>query len=163
MDPKVAIRQTLDTSDMILSSYIKDLDDDAIRLRPMEEMNPIAWQLGHLLSFEHQMVEGIKPGSSPSLPAGFDDAHSTDAAKAKADKGYHSLAEYQSLMQAQRAATKAVLDGLTEQELKAPAPERFQRFTPTVGEGLNMIGLHNLMHAGQFVTVRRKLQKPVVI
>ena len=163
MSEKAAITQTLDSSTQILGSYINDLDDDALRLRPMDGINPIAWQLGHLLSFEHAMVEGIKPGSSPALPEGFDDNHSTDAAKAKRDQGFCSLAEYQRLMQAQRTATKAVLDALTEDELRAPAPERFRSFTATVSDGLNMIGIHNLMHAGQFVVVRRKLDKPVVI
>lgn len=163
MSEKSAITQTLDSSDNILSAYINDLDDDALRHRPMDGINPIAWQLGHLLSFERAMVDGIKPGSSPALPEGFDDNHSTEAAKAKRDQGYCSLADYQQLMQAQRAATKAVLEALTEEELRAPAPERFQSFTKTVSDGLNMIGIHNLMHVGQFVVVRRKLGKPVVI
>ena len=163
MSVKDAIRQTLDMSQNILSKYISDLDDDAIRLRPMEGINPIAWQLGHLLSFERSMVEGIKPGSSPALPEGFDDNHSTDAAKAKRDSGYRTLSEYQAMMQAQRTATKQVLDGLSEQELEAPAPERFRSFTATVKDGLNMVGIHDLMHSGQFVIVRRKLNKPVVI
>jgi uncharacterized damage-inducible protein DinB len=163
MSPKDAIRQTLDLSERIVSSYIGDLDDDAIRRRPMDGVNPIAWQLGHLLSVERAMADGIRPGSSPALPDGFDDAHSTDAAKAKRDAGLRTLAEYQALMQAQRAATKAVLAGLSEQDLDAPAPERFRNLTPTVGLGLNMVGMHSLMHVGQFVVVRRQLQKPVVI
>ena len=163
MTAKDAIRQTLASSANILTTYIKDLDDEAIRLRPMEGINPIAWQLGHLLSFERAMIEGVKPGSSPPLPDGFDDIHSTDSAKAKKDTGFRTLAEYQSLMQAQRAVTNAVLESLTDEELEAPAPERFRSFTKTVSDGINMVGIHDLMHAGQFVVVRRKLEKPVVI
>ncbi|MDR3633379.1 MAG: DinB family protein [Isosphaeraceae bacterium] len=163
MSAKDAIRQTLDMSERFITAYVNDLDDGALRLRPIEGMNPIAWQLGHLLSFERAMVEGIKPGSSPPLPEGFDDIHSTDSAKAKKDEGFRTLTEYQSLMQAQRAVTKAVLDGLTDEEMQAPGPERFRKFTPTVSDGLNMVGIHNLMHVGQFVAVRRKLEKPVVV
>jgi hypothetical protein len=163
MSVKDAIRQTLDMSERVIGSYVKDLDDDAIRLRPLDGINPIAWQLGHLLSFERAMVEGIRPGSSPALPAGFDDAHSTASAKAKNDAGLLGLSDYQSLMSAQREVTKRVLDGLTDAELAAPAPERFRNFTPTARDGLNMVGMHFLMHAGQFVVVRRQLQKPVVI
>lgn len=163
MSSKAAIQQTLDMSERILTNYTNDLDDEALRLRPMEGINPIAWQLGHLLSFERAMVEGIRPGSSPPLPEGFDTTHSTDSAKANVDSGFSTLAEYRSLMQAQRAVTKALLESLTEEELAAPAPERFLKFTPTVSAGLNMVGLHNMMHVGQFVVVRRKLGKPVVI
>ncbi len=163
MTSKDTIRQTLDMSQMIVDKYVGDLDDEAFRLRPMDDINPIAWQLGHLLSFENMMVEGIKPGVSPALPEGFHENHSTDAAKAKADKGFQAHGDYLSLMKAQREATKKVLDGLSDEELSAPAPERFRNFTPTVADGLNMVGIHNLMHAGQFVIVRRKLAKPVVI
>ena len=34
---------------------------------------------------------------------------------------------------------------------------------PTVGHALNMAGGHTLMHVGQFVPLRRTLDKPVVI
>ncbi len=66
-------------------------------------------------------------------------------------------------MQAQRDATKAVLDALTDADLDAPAPERLRRMCPTVGTVFNLTGNHVLMHVGQFVAVRRKLGKPVVI
>src|SRR4051812_14102890 len=125
MHAKDAIRQTLDMSDMVLQRYVADLDDAELKVPPGEGMNPIAWQLGHLISVERMAVEGIKPGSSPKLPEGFDEAHSTETAKAKNFSGLKTKADYLNLGQAQRAATKAVLDGLSDAELDAPAPERF--------------------------------------
>jgi hypothetical protein len=35
-------------------------------------------------------------------------------------------------------------------------------YAPTVGAALTMLGAHPMMHAGQFVTVRRKLGKPIL-
>lgn len=163
MDPKDAIRQTLNMADMIVGAYVNDLDDEAIRLRPIDGMNPIGWQLGHLLSSERRMIEGIKPGASPALPDGFDQAHSPDSAKANNFGGLKGKDDYIRLRKAQREATTAVLDGLAGADLAAPAPEAFRQFAPTVGALLNMVGIHDLMHAGQFVAVRRKLGKPVAI
>src|ERR1700760_3937994 len=74
MHPKDLIRQNLDFSDRLVKAYVEDLDDESLLLRPVEGMNHIAWQLGHLISSERRMVEAIKPGSCPALPEGFDAA-----------------------------------------------------------------------------------------
>jgi hypothetical protein len=47
-----------------------------------------------------------------------------------------------------------------EAELDAPAPEPMRRRMPSVGVVLMMLGSHWLVHAGQFVPIRRKLGKP---
>lgn len=163
MIAKDVIRQTLDMGESIVRTYVNDLEDADLRLRPAEGMNPIAWQLGHLLAYERMMVEGIKPDSSPPLPDGFEAAHAPEAAKSNDFAGLKTKAEYLKLWQAQRAATKAVLDGLSDAELDSPAPERFRRMWPTVGAVLTLVGNHTLMHVGQFILVRRTLGKPVLI
>ena len=71
MGPKDVILSTLDMSDFILKKYLDDLSDADLRLRPVEGMNPIALQFGHLIASERHFVEMIKPGASPPLPAGF--------------------------------------------------------------------------------------------
>jgi hypothetical protein len=48
-----------------------------------------------------------------------------------------------------------ILDRATEGKLAAIAP--------TIGSLLAMIANHPMMHVGQFVVMRRKLGKPVVI
>ena len=65
MGPKDVIRNTLEMSDFIIKSYIKDLSDADLRLRPVEGMHPIALQLGHLIAAERLFMEWIKPGSAP--------------------------------------------------------------------------------------------------
>ena len=162
MTAKDAIRQSIDTADMILGKYLNDLGDADLLVRPVPGMNPIAWQIGHLISSERSMVEQIKPGSCPPLPEGFDAAHSKEASTTEDMSKFHTKAEYQAAWKAQREATRAVLEAATDAELDVPAPERIRNFCPTVGGIFNLTGLHPLMHLGQFVAVRRERAKPVV-
>jgi hypothetical protein len=165
MHAKDVIRLSMDMSERVLMAYIGDLEDADLKVPPEEGMNPIGWQIGHLISSERMMMEGIKPGSCPALPEGFDAAHSTEKAKTGAldPSTFKTKAEYLSLWNAQREASKAVLDSVPEAELDAPSPERFRNFMPTVGAVLALPASHTLMHVGQFVPLRRKLKKPVVI
>jgi hypothetical protein len=162
MNVKDPIRTTLAMSEMILGGYIADLTDSDLLVRAVPGMNPIAWQLGHLISSERGMMEKIVPGSCPALPEGFDEFHGRDRATSDDASGYLSLAKYQELMTAQRAATKQILESIPESDLDH-AGEGFPPYAPTYGAMLNMVGIHGLMHAGQFVAVRRMLGKPVTI
>ena len=44
-------------SDFIIKSYLDDLSDADLRLRPVEGMHPIALQLGHLIVAERMFME----------------------------------------------------------------------------------------------------------
>lgn len=164
MNAKDAILTSFGLNDNILNAYLGDLSDADLLLRPVPGQNHIAWQLGHLISSERMFVEGIKPGSCPPLPAGFDEAHDTKGSS-KSDDASKFLTKdrYLELYRAQRAATKKVLEGLSESDLDAPGHESVREFAPTVGAVMVLLGDHVTMHVGQFVSVRRKLQKPVTI
>ncbi|CAN5912954.1 DinB family protein [soil metagenome] len=162
MQAKDVIASTLDTSEMIVNTYLADLDDADLLVRPVEGMNHIAWQLGHLIGSERHFVELIRPGSCPALPEGFGTAHGREAVTSDDPAQYLSRSRYQEIWKAQREATRSVLEGLTDADLDRADPS-FPPFAPTVGALLNMCGGHPLMHAGQFVAVRRKLGKPVTI
>jgi hypothetical protein len=58
-----------------------------------------------------------------------------------------------------KAASLAALDSIPESKLDDPGPENMREYAPTVAAVLTMVGTHWLMHAGQFVAVRRKLGK----
>jgi hypothetical protein len=161
MHAKDAIRQTIGMADMIMSKYLNDLDDSALMVRPVAGMNHIAWQLGHLISSERGFIEGVKPGSCPPLPEGFEARHKKDTAASDDASKFLSKAEYLAAWNAQRAATKAALDSLSDADLDAPSPENIRNFCPTVGQVFNLAGLHPLMHVGQFVAVRRDQKLPV--
>ena len=163
MNAKDVMMHQYGMSDHILQAYLGDLSDADLMVRPVEGQNHIAWQLGHLISSERSMVESVKPGSSPSLPAGFDEAHNKEASTSDDPKQFATKEKYLELFKAQRAATKAVLESLSDSDLDAPGPERMIKMVPTVGLLFGMMGQHVMMHVGQFVSVRRQLKKPVAI
>jgi DinB superfamily len=160
MGPKDIINKTLEMSDFTLKSYVGDLSDADLKLVPIEGMNPIALQLGHLISAERTFAEMIKPGSSPPLPAGFDEAHSLKDRDGD-DSRFLSKDAYMKLYEAQRAVTKAVIEATPDAEMTDTREGKLPEWAPTVADVLNLAGAHSLMHSGQFVAVRRMLKKPI--
>jgi hypothetical protein len=156
---KDVFKMTMGLTDMVMNSYLGDLSDAELTIRPVEGMNPIAWQLGHLIMSERRMIETVKPGSSPELPAGFEEAHSKEALELE-KPAYLSKSAYLDLMKKQREATLAVIAATADSDLDK---ETGISYAPTYAALFNMIGLHPMMHAGQFVAVRRMLKKPVTI
>jgi DinB superfamily len=161
MGPKDVIKQTLDMSDFILDKYLSDLSDADLRLRPIEGMNPIALQLGHLVVAEQAFNNMINPGTAPELPVGFKEAHDLKN-KELSDAGFVGKEKYVELLKAQRAATLATLSALSDSELDDTRDGKLPTFAPTVGALLTIAGAHALGHYGQFVAVRRMLKKPVL-
>jgi uncharacterized damage-inducible protein DinB len=162
MTSKDVINNTLTMSEQVIQSYLNDLTDSDLLVRPIPGMNHIAWQLGHLIGAERHFVELIAPGSSPALPADFEEGHGRQKFNEDDPAKFYPLARYQELWAAQRAATRAVLDRQSDADLDRTA-ENFPPFANTVGALLNLCGTHPLMHAGQFVAVRRKLGKPIAM
>lgn len=164
MDSKALIRQTLRGSDAFMDLYLNGLESSDLLVVPVPGMNPIAWQIGHLISVEQKIVNALEPGASPDLPEGFDEAHAKGKGQTGDPASFPSLAEYRALWQAQRAATLAAVDRATEADLEQPSPiERLRHRAATVGEAYNFVGLHTMLHVGQFVAVRRALAKPVAL
>ncbi len=164
MTAKDVIKESLDGSDYVIKKYLNDLSDEDLLVQPFDDFNPIALQLGHLISSERMFVEKIKPGSCPSLPAGFDEKHDIKSGAKNDRSRYSKLSEYIALWDAQRGATKAVLNGLSDEDLAKPNPMGWgAEMFPTVGSLLNLAGGHATGHSGQFVAVRRKLGKPIAV
>lgn len=163
MNAKEAIRATMEMSLFVLNQYISDLDDADLMRRPGPGCNHLAWQLGHLISSEASLVNAVCPGKGPELPAGFAETHSREATSVDDPAKFASKKEYQELFDRVRKATIAALDGLPDAELDAPSPEAFRKRFQTIGSLFMLIAMHPMMHAGQFVVVRRQLGKPIVI
>ena len=163
MNAKDVIANSLDFGDQITKAYISDLSAADLLIRPVPGQNHIAWQIGHLLLTEKNFLDGIKPGASPALPADFEEGHGRQQTKIDDPSKYRGPQDYLALRAAQRAATKSVLAGLSDAELDAPSPEGVRKMAPTVGAVFGLLASHDLMHVGQYVAVRRKLQKPVTI
>jgi hypothetical protein len=163
MNAREVLRTTMDMSLFVLNQYLSDLDDADLLRRPAPGCNHIAWQLGHLISSEVHLVNAVCPGKGAELPAGFAQAHSKEATGVDDPAKFASKQEYQALFDKVRAATRAALEGLSDTDLDAPSPEPFRKRFPTVGSLCVLIATHPLMHAGQFVVLRRQLGKPIVI
>lgn len=162
MGPKDVLNHSLDTAEFIMKSYLGDLSDDDLKLVPVEGMHPIAKQVGHLICSEVMILNMAVPGSAPALPEGFEAAH--DIHTLDTDPSvYKSRDEYFRLWSQVRAAVKSAIGKLSDADLSSNRDGQMPEWAPTVGAALNMIGLHPIMHAGQFVAVRRKLNKPVAI
>ncbi len=159
---KDVLRSSIMSGSRIVHAYLDDLDDAHWKGVAVDGMNPIAWQIGHLIATENAVIEAIAPGSCPPLPEGFAEAHPRDPAKADPSK-FPARDEYLKLWDAQNQATLALIDKLDESQLAAEAPERMKRMCKTVAETIGFMGGHTLMHVGQFVCVRRKAGRPVAV
>lgn len=163
MNAQDIIRNTAGVSAMVLTKYVEDLSDADLMERPGPGCNHLAWQLGHLISSECSLLDSICPGKAIELPEGFAERHGKEAVGENDPSKFCTKAEYLNLLAKAQAATSAALDDLSEADLDAEAPEQFREFFPTVGAIFSIIATHPMMHAGQFVPVRRKLDKPVLM
>jgi uncharacterized damage-inducible protein DinB len=163
MNAKDAIRSSANLSTMVLKAYISDLDEADLMRRPGQGCNHLAWQLGHLISSEAQLLDSVAPGRGAQLPAGFADAHSKEACHSDDPAGFRGKQTYVELFDQVRAASLAALDAYAQSDLDKPAPEDFREFCPTMGDMFTLIATHPMMHAGQFAVVRRQLGKPILM
>jgi hypothetical protein len=158
-----ALKATHATGSLVLSSYLGDLSDADLMQRPHAGCNHLAWQMGHLISSECMLLDSICADAAPELPAGFAESHDKDHTGENDPSKFCTKQEYLDLMKKVGEASSATFDKLSESDLDEPAPEHFRSMFPTVGHVCVLIATHQLMHAGQFVPVRRELGKPVKI
>lgn len=163
MNAKDVLKMQMDLGLFVLKQYISDLSDADLMRRPGKGSNHLAWQIGHLISSEAGLAKAVSPDAESVLPAGFAEQHSKEMVGNDDAAKFRSKQEYVDLFDRQRAATLAALEKLSEADLDRPSPENLRKRFPTVGHVLGLIAAHPLMHAGQFVTIRRELGKPVLI
>jgi hypothetical protein len=158
MNAKDSIKFLLESNQNMIGMYLSDLSDADLLVRPTPAANHIAWQLGHLIIAEVNFFLPKVPGAKPApLPAGFAEQHSKDTINS--DSGFMTKDEYLKLFNSVRAATLATVDQLSDADLDKDSG---WQMASTVGKVLLFIASHDMMHAGQFTVVRRKLGKPVL-
>jgi hypothetical protein len=157
MNAKDVLRQNVEFGCMLVRSYVEDLSDADMLVRSVPGTNHIAWQLGHMIAGTQQMLGLL--GHQASLPDGFVARYSAETAKSDAAEKFAPKSELLALMDQVKAASLAAIDATPESALDQPAPEPMREYAPTVGAALGIVGGHWLMHAGQFVPIRRKLGK----
>ena len=96
MNAKDVIRNNLGLSDFVFQGLLADLSDEDLLVRPVASANHIAWQLGHLIVSENNLINAVCPGSMPELPQGFSESHTSS----DSDEGYLAKQEYLDLFPA---------------------------------------------------------------
>jgi hypothetical protein len=160
MDARQAIKISIDTGEMIAQSYLGDLTDEDLMRRPHAGCNHLNWQVGHLITAEHDLMEKALPGTMPPLPAGFAEKYAKEKATSDDAAAFVPKAELMRVHAEQLAAIYASLSKISESDLDNPSGFDF---APTVGAMYALQGCHWLMPAGQWVIVRRPMGRPVVI
>jgi DinB superfamily len=164
MNAQDAITVALKSTQNLLSTYLSDLSDADLLVRPVPGANHIAWQIGHLIGAEHYLASENVPGVKyPPLPAGFAERYTKETAGQESTKGYLTKAEYLKLFNESRQATVDALAKLTPADLDKPTAGKMAAFAPKVGDLFILLANHTMMHAGQFTVVRRKLGKPILM
>ncbi len=158
MDAQTAIRNVLATGEMIGMAYLGDLSDAELMQRPHAKCNHLNWQVGHLIVSENSLVGMAWP--MPSLPAGFKEKYIKEAAASDDPSKFATKDELMAAYKTQRAATLEVLAKVSAEDLDQPSGVDY---APTRGQLISLNGEHWLMHAGQWVIVRRQNDKPVLI
>lgn len=153
----------LNSTKDLLTMYLADLDDEDLLVRPVPGANNIAWQLGHLIGAEIDLVASqFAMVAYPELPEDFKGKHGKEAASSDDPSNFCSKKTYLELFTSVRAATIRLVEGLSENDLDKPTQGNMAGFAPKLGDYLLLVANHTLMHAGQFTVVRRKLNKPVI-
>jgi hypothetical protein len=156
---KDVLRQGVEISQMIVGIYVRDLNDADLLVRSVPGTNHIAWQMGHMIAGTRKMLQELGH-EAPALPPGFEAAHSKETTAVDDPAKFASKEEYSRLMDAMKAAMLAAIEKTPESAMDQPGPESMRAYAPTVCAALMILGSHWLMHAGQFVPIRRKLGKP---
>ena len=158
---KNLLHQAIEMSDWITRSYVQDLTDAQLLVRPATGANHIAWQLGHAIGSMRGMLVALGQ-PAPQLPDGFEAAYTRETSDSDDPAKFATKDQYLALLDAMKAASLAAVDAIPENDLDKPGPESMREYAPTVGSVLMLLGTHLLMHSGQFVPVRRKLGKPPI-
>ena len=163
MGPKDVIRKTLDMSDFIIKSYLSDLSDADLQLRTGRRHAPDrASARPPDRSRADVRGDGQTRRSRRPCPTGSQEAHDLKNAAERRLEVFATKDEYIKLWDAQRAATKAVLETACRRRIwRILRAENCPRLLRPSAHVFNMAGVHALNHSGQFVAVRRMLKKPI--
>jgi DinB superfamily len=146
----------------MMKMTLADFTDADMLVRPTPDANHAAWQLGHLIRAETNIINGAVPGVMPELPAGFADRYTKATAKSDQPADFASRTELLDLFEKTRNGSIAWARSLSDDDLVKPSPENLRRMAPAFANLAMLIPGHSLMHIGQFQVLRRKLGKPVL-
>jgi hypothetical protein len=159
MTAKNILRQSVELAHMLINAYVGDLTDAELLVRSVPGSNHIAWQMGHLIVSTRHMLAALGH-VPPELPPDFEAAYTAETSASDDPKKFATKQQYLDLAEKMKQASLKAIDDTPEDTLDKPGPEPMRAYAPTVAAVLMMLGNHWTMHAGQFVPIRRKLNKP---
>ncbi len=157
-----AIQAALEETRSHLLWFLADFSEADMFVRPHPRANHAAWQVGNVSLAEVNMIQEELPDANyPKLPEGFLELHGTGVPK-DGPEGYMNKEDSLALFEKVRAATIALVGGLSEEDLDRPCTGSMATFAPTLGKLLILTSNHTLMHGGQIQVIRRVLGKPIL-
>ncbi|RIK74560.1 MAG: DinB family protein [Planctomycetota bacterium] len=147
-----------------LLECFKTPDDWVFQIDP--KVNHAMWIAGHLALVDNSFICRFRPDRGRK-PEGWDRLFGFGSQPQPAAAAYPSPPEVLAYLRERRQALLEVLEEMTEDELRAPAPAPSERSpiagAPSVGHGFLFIGYHEGLHSGQLTVAHRALGNAPVI
>ncbi len=147
-------------SKMFTENALADFSEQDMLFRPAKGANHAMWQIGHLAISTWGMLSGCDP--TVKSPISDETRFKKDTAGVDDAAKFPKKAEVMKMFGDAMDAAAAWAGKLTEAEMAKPAPERMQKFAPTIGNAALLLASHPMMHLGQYSVARRALGKPVL-
>jgi len=163
MKTSEAIKNNYQTAQMVCGAYLSDLTDAEAMQRPHAGCNHINWQVGHVIASENKMGNAVVAGALPALPEGFGEKYAKETAANDNVADFVPFSELLAIAKSQGEAVVGMIDSMADDQFDKPGPEEMQAYAPNLGALCNMMGNHWMMHAGQWVIVRRELGRDILI
>jgi uncharacterized damage-inducible protein DinB len=156
--PNDVIAHSLATSQTMLQRFTADLSPQEYLHRPAEKANCTAWLIGHLALSERRALTMLGAADLPALPGGFDKRFSREAGCPEAAE-FGDVTTLMPIFDQHRQRLIDAVRRATPEQLNKPLEKPMPMFK-TVGEFVNFMAIHAVMHAGQITIIRRSLGRP---
>src|SRR5437763_1406712 len=131
MKPTELLADMYDQQLQLMKMTLGDFTDAEMLVRPCEGANHAAWQLGHLITSEAQLINMATPGAIPEQPAAFVERHGPKGTQLI--DGFDSKDRLLELLTQIRETSVKWVEGLSDADMDRPMPKALEGFAPTVG------------------------------
>ncbi len=143
----------------LITMLLKDLTDAQLLHQAGGSGNHALWIMGHLAVSEEQ-IRCTFTAQQPQIPGGFLELFGAQTTPESDASRYPARSELLNAMEASRTRTIAWLKAMTPETARIPSPEDFRMFAPdAITAAFGMMG-HEMIHAGQILTIRADLGIP---
>jgi uncharacterized damage-inducible protein DinB len=138
------------------SRLLEGIPADKVCAQPGTCVNHVMWLTGHLACVDDSLLKEFT-GTRLALPEKWHAIFGMKSKPAADAKEYPSYAEVRKAFDERREAMLKWVGGLGATQLEAPAPEKWRKYAPTIGDVPHFVAWHEGYHSGQIAAVRRGL------